>query len=136
MADVFTPAKRSQVMGKIRSKDTKPEMRLRRRLHSHGFRYRLHDQKLPGKPDVVLPKLRTVIQVRGCFWHGHTCLDGHIPKSNQGYWKSKLIQNKFRDQQADSALNKLGWRVLVVWECEVEEAADVLVQVLRERQET
>ena len=117
MADVFSPEKRSQVMKQIQSKDTKPEMLIRKGIHRLGYRFKLHDKSLPGKPDMVLPRYRTAIQVRGCFWHGHTCNDGHIPKSRQDYWKPKLEANKKRDSNNDRLLKEMGWKVIVVWEC-------------------
>jgi DNA mismatch endonuclease (patch repair protein) len=121
MADIFSAEKRSAVMRSIRSKDTKPEMRIRSALHRLGFRYTLHDKSLPGSPDLVLSKYRSVIQVRGCFWHGHTCRSGHIPKSNQSYWSPKLLKNVSRDRQNDASLRRLGYSVIVVWECECTE---------------
>ena len=117
MTDVFSSEKRSEVMRAIRAKNTKPELVLRRALHRLGFRFRLHDSTLAGKPDIVLPKYRTLIQVRGCFWHGHTCSDGHIPKSRLDYWSPKIGNNKLRDRKNDSRNRRLGWSVLVVWEC-------------------
>jgi len=118
MTDVFTPKKRSEVMQKIRSKDTKPEMKIRSGLHRLGYRFRLHDKNLPGKPDIILAKYRTAIQVRGCFWHYHECNNGHIPKSRQEYWKPKLKKNRERDAKNDRLLEDMGWRVIVVWECQ------------------
>src|SRR5687767_5436729 len=118
MADVFSADKRSKVMALIRSKGTKPEMRLRQALHRLGYRYALHTTDLPGRPDIVLRRYRTAIQVRGCFWHGHTCSDGHVPKSRLSYWAPKLQGNQTRDDRSDRALRRLGWRVLVVWECQ------------------
>src|SRR5690554_3756341 len=108
-------------MSRIRSKDTKPEMLIRRGLHRMGYRFRLHDNRLPGRPDLVLPKYRTVIQVRGCFWHQHDsphCPDSRLPKSRKDYWHSKLTRNRERDIMNDQLLDSLGWSVLVVWECE------------------
>lgn len=117
MVDVFTPEKRSQVMRKIRSVDTKPEIMIRRALHHRGYRFRLHDNRLPGKPDIVLKKFSAVIQVRGCFWHGHDCNDGHSPKTHRSYWVPKLAKNKERDSINDKLLEEAGWDVIVVWEC-------------------
>jgi len=122
VTDVFSPKKRSEVMSAIRSKNTKPEIRVRSELHRKGYRFRLHVKDLPGKPDLVLPRYCTAIQVRGCFWHGHTCSDGHLPKSRQEYWIPKLEKNKLRDSQRDTELRNLGWSVLVIWECECSEA--------------
>lgn len=112
-----TSAARSANMSRIRSKDTKPEMLVRRALHRLGFRFRLHVRGLPGCPDIVLPKYRTVIQVKGCFWHGHTCRDGRLPKSNRAYWVPKLLQNQKRDHANDRKLRRLGWSVHSIWEC-------------------
>ncbi len=120
MTDVFTQKKRSEVMGRIRAKDTKPEITLRRALYKQGFRYRLHVKTLPGKPDIVLSSYRTTIQVRGCFWHGHNCIDGHIPKSRKAYWGPKITGNIKRDLRSDQALRKSGWSVIVVWACRLE----------------
>lgn len=116
--DILTPEKRSERMKAIGPKDTKPEMTVRRFLHRQGFRYILHDKRLPGRPDIVLPKYRTAIQVRGCFWHLHDCSIGHIPKSKASYWARKLRANKERDEKNDKELRKLGWNLIVVWECE------------------
>src|ERR1700737_2829184 len=107
-------------MRRIRSKDTSPEMLVRRLVHGMGFRYRLHVQKLPGRPDLVLPRLKKIIQVHGCFWHQHTgCPHSHIPKSRIEYWRPKLTKNKQRDRNNDRALRKQGWEVLTLWECEL-----------------
>jgi len=114
-----TTPERSANMSRIRSKDTKPEMLVRKALHRLGFRFRLHSRELPGRPDIVLPKYRTVIQVKGCFWHGHTCPDGRIPRSNQEYWVPKLQRNRDRDTTNDRKLRHLGWSVRNLWECRV-----------------
>ena len=107
-------------MSRIRSKNTKPELLLRSGLHKKGYRFRLHNVNLPGKPDLVFPKYRAVIFVHGCFWHYHFyCRDGHIPKSNEKYWKEKLINNVQRDKQHVLDLEAQGWKVLIVWECEI-----------------
>jgi DNA mismatch endonuclease (patch repair protein) len=117
MADVFTRQKRSEVMAKVRSKDTKPEMAVRRALHAMGFRFRLHSSNLPGRPDIVLRKLGTIIQVNGCFWHGHFCLGGRVPESHRPYWAAKIEENKVRDRRNERRLRAMGWRVRKVWEC-------------------
>jgi len=117
MADVFTREKRSEVMALIRSKNTKPERKVRKALHHLGYRFRIHVASLPGKPDIVLRKYQTVIHVRGCFWHGHHCRDGHKPKSKLRYWGPKLEGNKQRDKRNDQRLRRHGWSVLTVWEC-------------------
>jgi DNA mismatch endonuclease (patch repair protein) len=116
-------------MGLVRSKDTKPEVLVRKLTHSMGFRYRLHDSSLPGKPDLVFPGRRKIIFVHGCFWHRHgTCKNTRWPKSRLEFWKPKLERNRARDLSNRKALRKLGWRVLVIWECQIEES-----ERLRER---
>lgn len=120
MADVHEPEIRSYNMSRIKGKDTKPEMLVRKFLFSNGFRYRLHDKKLPGKPDLVLPKHKTVIQVHGCFWHGHKgCKYFVIPKTRTKWWKEKIERNIERDQIAEKELKSEGWKVIVIWECEL-----------------
>ena len=119
--DIWSKEKRSEVMSKIRSTDTSPELRVRKMLFSKGYRYRLHVKDLPGKPDIVLPKYNAVIFVHGCFWHLHSgCRDGTIPKTRTDYWKNKLLGNKKRDKKHMRELRKQGWRVLQLWECEIE----------------
>ena len=120
MTDHLSPAERSRNMMQIKSKDTKPEKIVRSFLHSNGFRFRLHNKNLPGKPDITLKKYNTVIFVNGCFWHQHkNCKRANIPKSNKEYWVPKIERNKARDKQNIAELKKLKWKVLVVWECEV-----------------
>jgi DNA mismatch endonuclease, patch repair protein len=120
MADIMSGSARSRLMSRIRGKDTVPEMRVRRYLHSRGLRYRLHVKDLPGKPDIVFSRYRTVVFVHGCFWHQHPgCPYAVMPTSNTEFWKSKLEGNVRRDQRHSSALRAAGWRVLTVWECEV-----------------
>jgi len=104
-------------MQAIRSRDTKPEVTLRRLLHARGFRYRLHVKDLPGKPDIVFPKYHAVIQIHGCFWHGHGCYLFRWPQSRREFWESKINTNRSRDERAIRALKERGWRVLTVWEC-------------------
>ena len=104
-------------MARIRGKDTQPELAVRRALHRLGYRFRLHVMSLPGRPDVVLPRHRTVIQVKGCFWHGHFCLKGRVPPGK--YWRAKFARNKARDRRNDRRLRGLGWKVRTVWECRV-----------------
>ncbi len=118
MADVHTKKQRSYNMSRIRAKDTKPEMLVRKFLHANGFRYKLHDKTLPGKPDIVLPKYRTVIFVHGCFWHGHTnCKYFKVPKTRTKWWLAKINRNKANDEKAQKALRKEGWKVINIWEC-------------------
>ena len=118
--DKFSKIIRSEIMASIRSKNTYPELRVRSMAHRLGFRFRLHSQKLPGSPDLVFPSRHKVIFVHGCFWHRHSCPVGRkVPLSNKGYWLSKFIRNKNRDARRIKDLGKLGWDVLVVWECEI-----------------
>ena len=120
MADVHEPETRSYNMSQIQATDTKPEMIVRKYLHSKGFRYRLHVKDLPGKPDLVLPKYKTVIFVHGCFWHVHEgCEYFKLPQTNTEFWKEKLYGNKSRDQKHIQELEDIGWIVIVVWECEL-----------------
>jgi DNA mismatch endonuclease (patch repair protein) len=121
MTDKFDKPKRSEIMSRVRGADTKPEMAVRRVLFGLGFRYRLHRKDLPGTPDIVLPKYRLVINVNGCFWHGCPhCRHARVrPESNKEYWNEKLDRNMRRDKENQKALEALGWRTLVVWECEI-----------------
>lgn len=120
MADVHSKETRSYNMSRIRSKDTKPEMLVRKFLHAQGFRYRLHVKDLPGKPDIVLPKYKTVIFVHGCFWHGHEgCRYYVVPKTRTEWWTNKINRNILKDQSAKQLLVSNGWRVLDIWECEL-----------------
>ncbi|MGH3087754.1 MAG: very short patch repair endonuclease [Rubrobacteraceae bacterium] len=122
--DTLSPEERSKVMSRVRNKDTKPEMRVRRMIHAMGYRYRIHHGRLPGKPDLVFPERGKVIFVHGCFWHRHEdCKRCRIPKSRPEYWIPKLKKNKSRDMENQNKLREMGWDVLVVWECETEEAA-------------
>src|ERR1700731_2708856 len=117
MVDVLTPEQRSFNMSRIRGRDTKPELILRRGLHTLGFRFRLHRKDLPGRPDLVFPARRTVIFVHGCFWHGHHCPMCRMPVTRSAFWQTKIEGNRNRDRRAISDLVAAGWRVLVVWEC-------------------
>lgn len=119
--DKLTPQRRSENMSAIRSKDTSPEITVRRLIHSMGYRYRLHVAKLPGKPDLVFTRLKKIIEVRGCFWHQHPgCIDSHIPKTRSEYWAPKLERNQRRDVENLNKLKELGWDVLTVWECQLD----------------
>jgi DNA mismatch endonuclease (patch repair protein) len=118
MVDNLSPLQRSRAMRSVRSHGTKPEITVRKALWRAGFRFRLHRADLPGRPDIVLPKYQTIVFVHGCFWHSHDCAAGRRPKSNTNYWLPKLIRNKRRDEEAAAALRALGWRVLIIWECE------------------
>lgn len=115
--DVLTPKQRQLNMSRIRGKDTKPELQLRRLLHAAGLRYRLHCKDLPGRPDLVFPKYNTVVFVHGCFWHRHDCPLFHWPRTREAFWREKLTRNVDRDQQTEARLLETGWRVLTVWEC-------------------
>lgn len=119
MADTFTVEKRSWVMSRIKSENTKPEIKVRSFLHRLGFRFSLRNARLPGKPDIILKKYKTAVFVHGCFWHmcPH-CKGGRLPKSNLAYWEEKLFNNKKRDQKSIESLLDLGWKVLVIWECQ------------------
>jgi len=119
--DIWTKEKRSDVMSKIGSKNTKPELILRSALFKKGFRFRVHRKDLPGKPDIVLPKYQTVIFVHGCFWHYHKdCREGRIPSTNTNFWKTKLFKNVEKDERNVKVLQEMGWKVIIVWECEIE----------------
>ncbi len=110
---------RSKIMSAIRSNDTRPELMVRSALHKLGYRYKLHDPSLPGKPDIVLPRYRTIILVNGCFWHSHQCEMCRIPRSNKSYWLPKLQRNSERDASNERKLRRLGWSVKVLWECKL-----------------
>lgn len=119
--DIWSKEKRSAVMSRIRSKNTKPELKLRSLLYAAGLRYRLHRKDLPGKPDLVFAKYKAVIFVHGCFWHFHKeCREGRIPGSNTKFWEEKLSKNIGRDERNQLKLEESGWKVIVVWECEIE----------------
>lgn len=120
MADIFTKEKRSKIMAGITGKETKPEVLVRKFLFSKGFRYRKNVNKLPGKPDIVLAKFRTVIFVHGCFWHGHhQCKKATLPKTNNAFWNTKITKNKERDEKNYLQLKEMNWRVIVIWQCEL-----------------
>lgn len=117
MTDTVSPEKRSEVMSRVGSRDTKPELLIRKGLHALGFRYRLHAKDLPGKPDLVFPRYKSVIQINGCFWHGHSCPRCRMPSTNTEYWNRKVARNKERDAANQKSLLDSGWRVLTIWEC-------------------
>lgn len=117
MADIVSTKKRSEMMSGIRGKDTKPELAVRKGLYAKGFRYRLYYKRLPGKPDIVLPKYHVVVFIHGCFWHGHDCHLFKWPSSRPEFWKTKISRNKEKDSEVMVELGKLGWRVLTIWEC-------------------
>lgn len=121
ISDIYPIDKRSDIMSKVRQEGTKPEILIRRFLFSHGFRYRKNDKRYPGKPDIVLPKYRTMILVHGCFWHGHeNCKAATLPKTNTDFWKKKISENIARDQKNIETLREDGWNVITIWQCEIE----------------
>lgn len=117
--DVFDKMKRSEIMAKVKQKNTGPEQVVGKFLFSKGFRYRKNVKSLPGSPDIVLVKYKTVIFVHGCFWHGHTCKAGHLPSSNLFYWRKKIEENMIRDEKKIELLKSLNWNVIIVWQCEL-----------------
>lgn len=119
MVDVVDAATRSRMMSGIKGKNTRPEVSIRKALHARGFRYRIHANNLPGKPDLVLPKYKAVVFVHGCFWHGHTCRYFKIPQTRPDFWLDKIKKNQTRDRSQEAALLSDGWRVLIVWECAI-----------------
>jgi DNA mismatch endonuclease (patch repair protein) len=127
--DRLSTARRAENMRRIRSTDTKPELAVRSLAHKLGYRFRLHRKDLPGRPDIVFPSARKAIFVHGCFWHQHKyCIDGRLPKSRKSYWLPKLERNKQRDKQNREKLRRLGWRSMIVWECQTK-----LSEALRQR---
>ena len=144
MTDVHSPEIRSKNMRAIRSMDSQPEKLVRRFLHSQGFRFRLHESGLPGKPDIVLAKHRAVIFVHGCFWHRHKCHLFKWPKANPEFWRTKITNNHRRDKKTVALLVQMGWRVLVIWECalknrstdDVEAALDQVTHWIRKQDGT
>lgn len=129
--DILTTAERSARMALIRSGDSKFELRIRTALHNRGYRYRKHDHRLPGKPDLVFPSRRKVIFLHGCFWHGHRCRLNRRPKSRSEYWEPKVTSNRTRDKRNQRVLNRLGWRYLVIWECQLKQFGEVLARIER-----
>ncbi len=119
MADTFSESERTRIMSAVKSADTKPEIIVRKFLFSKGLRFRKNVPNLPGKPDIVLPKFKTIILIHGCFWHGHGVCGKTIPASNREYWTSKISRNIQRDKQNKQALLALGWKVITLWECEI-----------------
>lgn len=127
MTDTLSKEERSRVMAKVKSRDTKPEKKVRSLLFSLGFRFRLCQKNLPGKPDIVLKKYKIVIFVHGCFWHGHeNCKNARIPKSNVEFWKNKIERNKQRFNEVAGQLRAQGWKVVVIWECETKDTKKLL----------
>lgn len=129
MADVLTKEQRQLNMRNIKGKDTKPEILLRCALHARGLRYRLHCRELPGSPDLVFPKYRAVVFVHGCFWHRHGCKYTSTPSTQRDFWEQKFLKNVKRDEKAVKELEQMGWRVFIVWECQIKKAHGNLNQI-------
>ena len=131
MSDVFSPEKRSEVMSRIRNKDTNPEIVVRKWLFSKGYRYRKNDKKLPGKPDIVLPKYKTVIFINGCFWHNHRgCRYAYKPKTRSRFWNEKFKKNREIDKKNYKKLLEMGWKLIVIWECKLKNEKDLTLKKL------
>ena len=131
LTDRMMPEKRSALMSRVRTKNTRPEMIVRRTIHAAGLRFRLHRRDLPGKPDIVLPALRVAIFVHGCFWHSHSCAKGrNRPQTNVNFWDEKLGRNAKRDRAAEATLADIGWSVIVIWECDLNRSLGALVETL------
>ncbi len=133
MPDSVDARTRSEIMRKVRSIDTGPEVRVRRALHSAGFRFRLHRRDLPGRPDLVFPRYRIAVFVHGCFWHWHGCKRSRMPATNREYWESKIARNVERDHQTRIQLDALEWDVQIIWECELQQGVDAIMKQLNER---
>jgi DNA mismatch endonuclease (patch repair protein) len=132
MADVFSKEKRSWIMGRVRRRDTKPEIMVRSFVHRMGYRFRIHRRELPGSPDILLPRHGKAIFVHGCFWHGHKrCPRSKRPTTSKPFWNKKLDGNVGRDERFRRALQRMGWKVLVVWECETRAPEKLLRKLVR-----
>jgi DNA mismatch endonuclease (patch repair protein) len=130
MADIFTKDKRSEIMSRIKGVNTKPELIVRSLLHRLGYRFRLHRKDLSGKPDIVLPRHKKVIFVHGCFWHGHKgCKRSSIPSSNTEFWETKITKNVERDKAKTRELRRQGWKVLILWQCQIKDADNVVKKI-------
>ncbi|MBY0475380.1 MAG: very short patch repair endonuclease [Nitrosomonas sp.] len=130
MLDTITKEKRSEIMSKVRSKNTSPELAVRKLVFSLGYRYRLHAKNLPGKPDLVFSGRKKVIFVHGCFWHGHDCTRGSAPATNKEFWLPKLEKNKVRDAETFRLLNSMSWSVLVIWQCQMKDEDDLKTTII------
>lgn len=133
MADVVDAKTRSRMMSGIKGKNTKPELVIRRKLHARGFRFQLHRRNLPGSPDIVLPKYRAAILINGCFWHGHDCRLFKWPKTRPDFWREKITGNILRDRRKKAELRRLGWRICVLWECEIKAANEEQLTTIVDR---
>src|SRR6185312_12233462 len=132
MADIFKKRKRSEIMSRVRSSNTAPEIRVRKILHRLGFRFRLHRRDLPGTPDIALPRHDAIVLVHGCFWHRHSgCKDASTPKTRTDFWNKKFAENVRRDRDKTAALRDLGWKVFVVWECELRDEEALAINLKR-----
>lgn len=127
--DTRTPEQRRRIMQAVKQKDTGPELVVRKLLYGHGYRYRLHRRDLPGRPDIALGPKRKAIFVHGCFWHGHDCPRGRLPKSKLNYWGPKIARNKERDRSKQRELEELGWDVLTIWQCELADMERVWARI-------
>jgi len=119
LGDIYSKWKRSEIMSQISGTETKPEILVRKYLFSKGFRFRKNDKRLPGRPDIVLPKYKTVIFIHGCFWHGHHCKAGKLPETNKEFWENKINSNMERDKKNQHKLEKLGWKIIIAWQCKL-----------------
>jgi DNA mismatch endonuclease, patch repair protein len=128
--DRLTPIKRSWLMSRIKGRDTKPELIVRKMISAMGYRYRLYRKDLPGKPDIVFVSKRKVIFIHGCYWHGHNCKKGKLPKSNISFWKDKIETNKVRDKKNIRELKLLGWTVLTIWQCQLKKTLAVCKRIV------
>lgn len=135
MRDPFSPDERSAIMAKVPATGSAPEMKVRRAVHRAGFRYRLHQADLPGKPDLVFPRFRLVVFVHGCFWHWHGCKRSRMPEANRDYWTRKIARNVERDTRNLAALGERGWESRVIWECELNVGIAALLADLQERRD-
>ena len=127
--DVFDKKTRSKIMSRVKQKDTKPEMIVRRILHGMSYRFRLHRKDLPGKPDIVLPKYKAVIFVYGCFWHGHDCPRGKLPGTRREFWENKISGNRERDLRVEKELEALGYRIAIVWQCRIKDKEELSTEL-------
>ena len=133
MADKISKEKRSWNMSRIKGKDTSIEIKVRKRLFQDGFRYRKNVKELPGKPDIVLPKYKTVVFIHGCFWHRHGCKEFHIPKTNPDFWNEKFQRNVTNDKKHYAELKESGWNVIIIWECEIEKRFDETIHKVEQQ---
>lgn len=129
MSDIYSKQKRSEIMSHISGKETKPEILVRFFLFSKGFRFRKNVKELPGKPDIVLPKYKTIIFIHGCFWHGHSCKRGTLPETNHEFWQEKINKNIERDSRNTLLLKEKGWNVIIVWQCEIKNKTNMDIRL-------